>query len=110
MAGAIRKSAWRKDLKKKKKTIKSTIRTCLAARRLWQEGRQGEVNTLPDDCGANFGICFCLIIMIDPKGYGGLGLVCKLTLQNSPSIDVDTVLKWNASFVNRKIWGPNQEK
>lgn len=32
------------------------------------------------------------IIMIDPVVYDGLGPVCKLTLQISPSFKVDTVL------------------
>lgn len=70
MAGAVRKSAGRKDFFPPL-TLKSTIRTCLAARRLWQEEGWGEVNTCQVAVGPRWGSA--------PVDYGGLRSALELT-------------------------------
>lgn len=82
LAGAIKKSARRKDFFFL--TI-STIHTSLAAQQLRQKGRRGRRREYHPRqlSGANLGISSCLSIRIHPVGYGGPGPVCKLTLQIS---------------------------
>lgn len=97
MAGAIRKSAWRKDFFFFKLSSVQFVH-------VWQLdncGRKGDgekLNTLPEDDGANFGISSCPIMMIDSIGHGGQGSVDKLTLQISPSFEVEALLSGTPSL------------